>query len=72
MELIRDKNLTKIVASKGKRIREISDVYVAEKINEDGTKEHAHEPKFASVIYVPSTFTEEQMNELYIEEDIEE
>lgn len=72
MKLIRENNLTTIVAEEGKHIREVGDVYIEEKVNEDGTKEHAHEPYYSTIIYVPATFTEEQMNELYVEENIEE
>ena len=59
-----------IVADKGKHIRSIDDVYVAEYIDEEGNVVPEHFPYYATTIFVPDDFTEEQMNELYIEEDI--
>lgn len=59
-----------IVADKGKHIRSIDDVYVAEYIDEEGNVIPEHFPYYATTIFVPDNFTEEQMNELYVEEDI--
>lgn len=54
-----------IVADKGKHIRSKNDVYYKdEKTGEE------HFPYYATTIFVPDTFTEEQMNELYVEEEI--
>ena len=50
-----------IVADKGKHIRSKDDVYY-----KNGEEEHF--PYYATTIFVPDTFTEEQMNELYVEE----
>lgn len=52
-----------IVADEGKHIRSIDDVYY--KDEETGEE---HFPYYATTIFVPDSFTEEQMNELYIEE----
>lgn len=60
-----------IVADKGKQIREINDVYVAEYIDEEGNVVPEHFPYYSTTVFVPDSFTEEQMNELYIEEEIE-
>ena len=59
-----------IVADEGKHIRSKEDVYVAEYTDENGNSVEEHTPHYATTIFVPDTFTEEQMNELYIEEDI--
>ena len=61
-----------IVADKGKQIREINDVYKPEHYDEEGNLIPEHFPYYATTIFVPDTFTEEQMNELYVEEDIGE
>jgi hypothetical protein len=54
-----------IVADKGKHIRSKNDVYYKdEKTGEE------HFPYYATTIFVPNGFTEEQMNELYVEEEI--
>ena len=54
-----------IVADEGKQIRAKNDVYY--KDEETGEE---HFPHYATTIFVPDTFTEEQMNEEYIEEEI--
>ena len=58
-----------IVADEGKQIRDIKDVYVAEHIDEEGNVVPEHFPYYATTIFVPNDFTEEKMNELYIEEN---
>ena len=60
-----------IVADKGKHIRGINDVYVPEHIDEEGNVVEEHFPYYTTVIFVPDSYTEEQMNEEYIEESIE-
>lgn len=59
-----------IVAGEGKQIREKNDVYVEEHIDEEGNLIPEHFPYYATTIFVPDTFTEEQMNELYTEETV--
>jgi hypothetical protein len=60
-----------IVADKGKHIRSINDVYVAEHLDEEGNLVPEHFPYYSTTIFVPDSFTEAQMNELYIEEVME-
>lgn len=52
-----------IVADEGKHIRSKDDVYYK-------NEEEEHMPYYSTTIFVPDTFTEEQMNELYVEEAI--
>lgn len=59
-----------IVADEGKQIRNKDDVYVAEHIDEEGNKVEEHIPYYSTTIFVPDSFTEEEMNELYVEENI--
>lgn len=54
-----------IVADRGKHIRSFNDVYY---IDEETGEEHF--PYYATTIFVPDGFTEEKMNELYVEEYI--
>lgn len=61
-----------IVADEGKHIRSIDDVYVPEHIDEEGNLIPEHFPHYSTTIFVPNVFTEEMMNELYVEENIEE
>lgn len=70
MELIKDK-VNKIVAEANHHIRSIDDVYTPETKDEEGNVIPEHIPYYATEIYVPNSFTEEQMNELYVEEDIQ-
>lgn len=59
-----------IVAEQGKHIRDKNDVYVPEHRDENGNLVEEHIPYYSTTIFVPDAFTEEQMNELYIEEEI--
>lgn len=59
-----------IVADKGKQIRGINDVYVPEHIDEDGNIVPEYFPYYTTTIFVPDVFTEKDMNEQYVEEDI--
>ena len=62
-----------IVSSEGKWIRDVNDVYVAEHTDEQtGEKKKKKTPHYTTTIFVPDNFTEEQMNELYVEEEIKE
>lgn len=57
-----------IVADEGKQIRSKDDVYVPEHYDEEGNLVPEHFPHYSTTIFVPNSFTEEQMNELYVEE----
>lgn len=61
-----------IVAEEGKQIRDKNDIYVAEYIDEEGNVVPEHFPYYTTTIFVPDSFTKEQMNELYVEELIED
>ena len=60
-----------IVADEGKHIRDKKDIYVPEHKDEEGNLIPEHFPHYSTTIFVPDDFTEEQMNELYVEETIE-
>ena len=59
-----------IVAEKGKYIREKQDVYKEAYIDEYGNEIPEHFPYYTTTIFVPDIFTEKEMNELYVEENI--
>ena len=61
-----------IVADEGKHIRSVNDVYVPEHVDEEGNVVSEHFPYYATTIFVPDSFTEEQMNQEYVEEEIGE
>lgn len=54
-----------IVADKGKHIREKNNTYVDDEGNTIKV-----EPKYSTTYFVPDDFTEKDMNELYVEENI--
>lgn len=58
-----------IVAEKGKHIRGKDDIYKEAYIDEQGNEIPEHVPHYSTTIFVPDSFTEEQMNELYVEEN---
>ena len=70
MQLIVHTKPKMIISKEGYHIRDKNDVYIEEHIDENGNLVEAHEPYYATVIFVPDSFTEEQMNELYVEEEI--
>ena len=60
-----------IVSNEGKMIRSKNDTYSPAKYDEQGNLvEPEHKPYYCTTIFVPDNFTEEEMNELYIEEDV--
>ena len=62
-----------IISSEGKWIRDVNDVYVAEHIDEQtGELIPEKTPYYTTTIFVPDKITEEEMNELYVEEEIKE
>jgi hypothetical protein len=68
MKLIADSKPKMIVADEGKYIRGVEDVYVLEHIDDEGKLVPEHFPYYTTTIFVPDSFTEEKMNELYVEE----
>lgn len=60
-----------IISSEGKMIRSKNDTYSPAKYDEQGNMiEQEHIPYYTTTIFVPDNFTEEQMNDLYIEETV--
>ena len=61
-----------LFADEGKHIRTINDVYKAAYIDEDGNEVDEYFPNYFEKAYVPKKVNEDNMNNLYIEEQIEE
>lgn len=57
-----------IVADKGKKIRAKNDLGIEAYIDENGIQVPEQKPYYATTIFVPDNFTEEDMNNQYIEE----
>ena len=73
MQLINWTKPKMIVSDEGKMIHSKNDTYSPEKHDEQGNLiEPEHKPYYSTTIFVPDNFTEEQMNELYVEEEIKE
>lgn len=72
MQLISHTKPKMIISDVGKQIRSIDDVYVPEHVDEEGNLIPEKFPYYSTTIFVPDGFTEEQMNELYVEESITE
>ena len=71
MQLIYGTKPKMIVSSEGKMIRSKNDTYSPAKYDEQGNLiEPEHKPYYSTTIFVPDNFTGEQMNDLYIEEEI--
>lgn len=73
MQLIKHTKPKMIISDEGKWIRDVNDVYVAEHTDEQtGELIPEKTPHYTTTIFVPDNFTEEEMNELYVEEEIKE
>ena len=72
MQLIDHTKPKMIIADEGKHIRSKDDVYVPEHTDEEGNIVPEHIPYYSTSIYVPDSFTEKQMHELYVEKGINE
>lgn len=71
MQLINWTKPKMIVSDEGKMIRSKNDTYSPAKYDEQGNLiEPEHKPYYCTTIFVPDKTTEEEMNELYIEEDV--
>ena len=57
-----------IVANKGKKIRAKNDLGIEAYTDENGIEVPEQKPYYATTIFVPDNFTEEDMNNQYIEE----
>jgi hypothetical protein len=70
MQLIKHTRPKMIISDEGKHIRGVNDIYVPEHTDEEGNIVPEHFPYYSTTIFVPNSFTEKQMNEEYVEEDI--
>lgn len=47
-----------------------NDIYEAEHYDDEGNLIPEHIPYYSTVIFVPDNFTEDEMNNLYVEEEV--
>jgi len=71
MQLIKRTNLRLLLADEGKHIRAINDVYEPSHIDENGYAVEEHYPYYAEMIFLGEQIKEEDIEDLYIEENIE-
>ncbi len=60
-----------IVADRGKQIRAINDVYEPEYTDEEGHLIPEHIPYYSTTIFVPDSITQDNYEDLYVEEEME-
>lgn len=51
-------------------ITDKNDIYEAEHYDDEGNLIPEHIPYYSTVIFVPDNFTEDEMNNLYMEEEV--
>ena len=60
-----------VIADEGKKLRDVNDVYKEAYIDEEGNEVPEHFPHYTDVVFIPSSLTEEEIKELYVEEVVE-
>lgn len=71
MQVILHTNPAMAIASKGKKLRDVNDVYKEAYVDEEGNEVEEHFPHYTDVIFIPNSLTEEEVKELYVEEIVE-
>lgn len=72
MQVILHTTPAMVIADKGKKLRDKNDVYKEAYVDEEGNEVPEQFPHYTDVIFIPSSLTEEQVKELYVEEKIKE
>lgn len=68
MQIIETEKMKKIIADEGKQIRAVNDVYQKAHIDEQGNQIEEHFPYYTSLIYLPKSISNEEIEKMYIEE----
>lgn len=71
MQIILRTTPAMVIADEGKKLRDKNDVYKEAYIDEEGNEIPEHFPHLTDVVFIPSSLTEEEVRELYIEEEME-
>ena len=72
MQVILHTTPAMVIAAKGKKLRDKNDEYKEAYVDEEGNEIEEHLPHYTDVVFIPNSLTEEQVKELYVEEEIEE
>lgn len=70
MEIRNYGNKKILIADENKHIRDINDVYIPASTDENGNEIEEHIPYYTSILFLADNFDVEEVNNLYIEEDI--
>ena len=71
MQIILRTTPAMVIADEGKKLRDINDVYKEAYIDEEGNEIPENIPHYTDVVFIPNSLTEEEVRELYIEEEME-
>lgn len=72
MQIIRTSDLRMLIADMGKHMRAINDIYVPEHIDEEtGETIPEHIPSYSTVYYLGEQVQDDEVENLYVEENIE-
>lgn len=72
MQIILRTTPAMVIADEGKKLRDKNDVYKEAYTDEEGNEIAEHLPYYTDVVFIPNSLTEEQVKELYVEEEVEE
>ncbi len=72
MQVILHTTPAMVIAEKGKKLRDKNDEYKEAYTDEEGYEVPEHFPHYSTVVFIPNSLTEEQVKELYVEEEIKE
>ena len=68
MKIIETEKMKKLIADEGKQIRDVNDVYKEAYIDEQGNEVEEHFPYYTTLIYLPKSISNEEIEKMYIEE----
>ena len=72
MQVILHTTPAMVIAGKGKKLRDKNDEYKEAYTDEEGIEHEEYFPHYTDVVFIPGSLTEEEVKELYVEEEIEE
>lgn len=68
MKIIETDKMKKLIADDGKQIRGVDDIYKEAYTDEEGNYIEEHFPYYTTLIYLPKSLTNKEIESMYIEE----
>ena len=68
MKIIETEKMKRLEADEGKKIRSVNDVYKEAYIDEEGNQVEEHFPYYTTLIFLPKSISNEEIEKMYIEE----